>query len=198
MKLRRNRIGNSENRKCPTWRSTLLSLFVACTLVVQPAQLCALLESAPGHSHDDSHSHQGDSHHAKASPAVHVHEAASSSHHPHDHATDDSHTHNSHHEVAHQPTARASEYRLFIQPVPAPHVCCSDGGSTPVVTATTRRSAAPHERSTDLAFEHGVLPTMPDSFALTACHGRDGPLGRPLRSQFSAASLLGRAPPALV
>lgn len=56
------------NRTRPQPWSALLSLFVALSLMFSPAHLCALMESAPGHSHEtaSAHSHQNDHHHAAA------------------------------------------------------------------------------------------------------------------------------------
>lgn len=86
-----------------------------------------------------------------------------------------------------------------LQSVPEQHACCSEMDAPAVVASALSRFAAPDANSVDFSFMPATLPTTQDTFALTNCHGRDGPsLDTPLRSQFSPSSLLGRAPPVSV
>jgi hypothetical protein len=174
-------------KPAPSWWSPLLSLFVAFTLVVQPAQLCAMLESSPGHSHG-GHSHKGDSH-ASHSDASHPHVGASH------HQSDDNDQAREHHAAVEHEATEPAVGGLALMPSSSQHMCCSDDGGSHAVTAATRRSFSPEERLVSLSNDSGIVSATPDIFTLTACHGRDGPPGHSLRSQLSHSSLLGRAPP---
>lgn len=167
------RAAHSNNRRRPHWWSALLSLFVALSLVVPPSQLCALMETAPGHAHSDGHAHSGDAGHS------HSDEGAA------------------HHDDHHQPIAQHTD-KATLQPVPHQHACCPESAPLPVVMAAPSRSATPDESAIGVSFMPATLPAMQNIFALTNCHGRDGPDDSQPLPQLSRASLLGRAPPVSV
>lgn len=174
-KMMKARATRSNNRRRPQWSSALVSLFVALSLMVLSTQLCALMESLPGHAHTDGHSHAAafsrhDSHDGQAPGATHYGD------HSHDGAT--------HHATS--------------QPVPDAHECCSAMNAPPVIAAAVSRLSAPDRHSAPAAFALAVPSSPLDIFALTNCHGRDGPPDESLHSQLGRASLLGRAPPVSV
>lgn len=85
-----------------------------------------------------------------------------------------------------------------LQAVPE-EVCCSSRNAPPVVRAAFSRSATPDEHSTGHSLTAATLPLPQRLFLPANCYGRAGPArAQPLRSQFSATSLLGRAPPVSV
>jgi len=168
-----------DNRRRPPWWSALLSLFVSLSLMLSPAQLCALMEMAPGHAHVDGLSH------AATAPHTHSHDG-----HSHEAAPHDDHSHaGATHQASHQAT---------LQSVPQAHECCLDMKAPPVVAVGISRFTAPGSHSAPATYALAVLPAPLDIFALTNCHGRDGLLDETLHSQLSRASLLGRAPPVSV
>jgi hypothetical protein len=147
----------------------LLSLLALLVLVLSPLCRCAMAEASPDHSH--SHS----------AVAGHAHEAASEDHH------DD------------RGAAHHKDDQIALSPVPQSHICCCESSVPPVVLATLPHSAAPDASSWMPVFTPATLPVRQEVFALTGCHGRDGPPpDKPLRSQFLSSSLLGRAPPVSV
>jgi len=176
MKARATRFNN--HRRPPLW-SALLSLFAALSLIVPPSQLCALLETAPGHGHAEGHSH----------------EAASAHEHSHDGRAQkaDHHDDHSYTGATHHATKGAT-----LQPVPDAHECCSDMSAPPIVAAPVSRLASPDTHPAPATFALAVPPSPLDIFAVTNCHGRDGPPDESLHSQLSRATLLGRAPPVSV
>lgn len=165
------------------WWSCVLSVLVALSLLVRPSDICALVESSPGHSHAHASQHSDG-----ASPG-HAHNSVEE----HDH----SHHHGSHHDGGTQHESSPGDGRMSLSTPEAAHACCSDTSAPhPVVAASLRSFQADDSFSLEL-FAAATLPLSPDIFALTACHGRDGPPDRSLRSQFVPSSQLGRAPPAL-
>lgn len=176
MKARATRFNN--HRRPPLW-SALLSLFVALSLIVPPSQLCALMESSPGHAHTDGHSH----------------EAASAHEHSHDGRAQKADHHDDHSNTGatHHATKGAT-----LQPVPDAHECCSDMTMPPVVVAAASRLSVSASHPAAATFALAVPPSPLDTVTLTNCHGRDGPPDETLHSQLSRATLLGRAPPVSV
>lgn len=163
------RAAQISNRRRPHWWSALLSLFVALMLIAPASQLCALMETLPGHSH------------AAASGHSHTDEATAHHDHHHDAAA--------HHNAGHHSDGTAW------QSVPEQHACCSHLDAPSVVAAASSRFAAPDASSIGLSFVPATLPAAQDIFALTNCRGRDGPSDSQPLPQLSRASLLGRAPP---
>ena len=171
------------------WWSCVLSVLVALSLVVQPSLVCAALESSPGHAHPSS---GGQAHsHGASHGSGHSHDSADE-HHGGDHDGGHDHSNPAHHQDG------SDDGRLSLSPAEPPHACCSDiSAPTPVVAAPTSRSFQVDESTSVALFVPATLPPSPDIFALTACHGRDGPPGEPIRSQFLPSSPQGRAPPTL-
>ncbi len=165
-------------RRPPVW-SALLSVFVALSLILSPTQMCALMEMAPGHAHGEghprglasAHEHSGDGH---ALEAAH--------HDDHSRAVAPYHATNG----------------AILQPVPQAHECCSNMNEPPVVAAGISRFAALDTHSAAVSFAVAVPSLSQNLFAVTNCHGRDGPSDETLHSQFRRATLLGRAPPVSV
>lgn len=156
------------NRRRPQWWSALLSLFVAITIALPSSHLCAPWESSSGHSHGSEHAALG-------------------------HADQDGHD-GDHHADNHH--ADASDDHSSTPP--EQHTCCSDSEPLQAVVAAVLRPAAPDQIVVPVNYAVPTQPFVVDVFALTNCHGRDGPPGQILRSQFVPSSLLGRAPPFLV
>lgn len=176
IEIMKARATGSNNRRRSHWWSARLSLLVSLSLMLSPTQLCALMEMAPGHAHADGHSHAASGSHEHS----HNGQAQEASDHPHAGAT-------------HRTTNQAT-----LQLVPDTHECCSNMNEPPVVAAAALRLAAPDTHSAPATFAPAVPSPPFDLFALTNCHGRDGPLDETLHSQLGRASLLGRAPPVSV
>lgn len=170
----------------PQWWSALLSLLVILCLVVQPSHLCALMETAPGHSHVGGHSHEGDDSHAD--------------HHGEHHNATASHVHGyesgaDRHDDDHVGHARQHNANLTLSSLPEPHSCCSDSYSAPVAVAATSRIALPDAPILAPEFALAVMPAPVDVFSVAGFHGRDGPEVAGPITQLSRASLLGLSPP---
>ena len=112
--------------------------------------------------------------------------------HSHNSASSPANHHNYPHEAA---TEQQGSPKMAVLPLPEEDSCCSGGSAPLAIVAATSRFTAPVAQAVHLAFAPAVLPTASSVFALTNCHGRDGPPDAPLRSQFLSSSLLGRAPP---
>jgi len=165
-------------RRPPVW-SALLSVFVALSLILSPTQMCALMEMVPGHAHGEGHSH----------------EAASAHEHFDDEGAPEAVPHGDHSRAV---APYHATNGATLQPVPQAHECCSIMNEPPVVVAAVSRLAAPDTHSAPATFAPAVSPSPHDTFAVTNCHGRDGPLDETLHSQLRRATLLGRAPPVSV
>lgn len=145
-----------------------MSLLLAITIALPSSHLCALLESSPGHAHGGEHAALG--------------------HTDQDDHDDDHHADSHHNAAAGDHSSTPSKQ----------HACCSDGEPLQAVVADVLRPAAPDQIVVPVVYVVPTQPVVTDVFALTNCHGRDGPPGQILRSQFVSSSLLGRAPPSLV
>jgi hypothetical protein len=176
------------------WWSCVLSVLVALSLVVQPSLVCAALESSPGHAHPGSgaqdhsrHFHSGE--HSHGHDSGHSHGSAGE-HHDSD-SRDGGHDHSNpaHHQD------NSDDGRMSIYSSVQPHACCSDISAPRPIVASASRSFQINESFAVTLFAPATLPPSADIFALTACHGRDGPPDKPLLSHFLASSCLGRAPP---
>ena len=177
-----------DSRARSHWWSGLLSVLVALSLVVQPSLVCALVESS-SHAHSGAHAHS----HSHPHGSEHSHDAGSShEHHSHGHHRHGHHSHGHHNHEHHDDDGRMS---LF-EPGPA-HSCCSTNSAPRLVAAPVSRSFETDKSTSIVLFTPAAILPAQDIFALTACHGRDGPPGRLLRSQCLLTSLLGRAPPVL-
>lgn len=176
------------NRRRPLWGWTLLSLLVALSLVLPPTQLCALMETAPSHSHSTDH----------AKRSAHFHAGKASHSHSHEKSSSDSHaSHTSQSNDHHVAVSRSNG--AVLHSLPEPDACCSEMDAPNVVLAIASRSTASDEYVADLCFIPAALPKVQKIFELTYYHGRDGPASNiSLPSQLSSSSLLGRAPPILV
>lgn len=194
VKSMKKRPAPKSSRTRSQWWSCVLSVLVALSLVVQPSLVCAALESSPGHAHPSSvaqaHSHGGDHSHGESHGSGHSHGSADE-HHGGDHDGGHDHSNPAHHQGG------SDDGRLSLSPTEPPHACCSDGSAPRPVAAPASRSFQVDESLSVALFAPTALPPSADIFALTACHGRDGPPDKPLRSQFLSSSLLGRGPPAL-
>lgn len=172
MKLRATRF---QSQRRPLWWSALVSLAAVLSLLLTPPQVCAVMELLPDQAHTEGHSHAAVSIHqhdgdGHTAPAVSVND------HPH-----------------------AATHQAAWQSVPDEHDCCSNMDAAPVVAASSVRAVALDAHTTLAAFAPAIVPSSFDIFALTNCHGRDGPLpDESLHFQLSRATLLGRAPPVSV
>ena len=172
MKLRATRF---HKQRRPLWWSALLSVMAVLSLLLTPTQVCAVMELLPGQAHTEGHSHAAASVHPSEGDG-HVAPAVS----------DDGHSH-------------AATHQAAWQSVPDEHDCCSNMDAAPVVTASSVRAGAPDAHTTLATFAPAIAPSSFDIFALTNCHGRDGPpLDETFHSQLSRGTLLGRAPPVSV
>ena len=177
------------------WWSCVLSVLVALSLVVQPSLVCAALESSPSHAHPSSgaqaHSHGGEHSHGASHGFGHSHGSADEDH-GGDHDGGHDHSNPAHHQES------SDDGWMSLSSPEAPHACCSDiSAPTPVVAAPASRFLQTDESTSVALFVPATLSPTSDIFALTACHGRDGPPREPMRSQFLPSSRLGRAPPTL-
>ncbi len=161
----------SANRARPHLWPALLSLLVALTLVFQPSQLCALMESSHSHSHSHSHLHEA---------AEEQHESAA------------------HYDVDHHDAkdvgAHHGQGRLSVAPSSRHQADCCDDETQPQVAVSASRRSAP-DGIPVFAVAPAVFAATLAVFGPTSRYGRDGPPGTPLRSQLVPSSLLGRAPP---
>lgn len=184
--MMRNSTRQRDTSGRPQWWSVLLSLLVVLSLVVQPSHLCALMETAPGHSHAGGHSHGDDGSHAdhhgeyRNATATNAHgDESGAGHHDDDH-------------VGH---AHQHDASLNLSSLPEPHSCCSDSYSAPVAVAAVSRIALPDAQILAPEFTLAVMPAPVDVFSVAGFHGRDGPdVAGPI-TQLSRASLLGLSPP---
>lgn len=192
MKARQRQI-NTRTR--PPWWPTLLSLIVAFSLVMQPLCQCAMAQSAIGHSHQDApgqHSHdQMPSDHSCCSGAQEAGE------HHDDAQHDDAQRRHAEPTTEHRHSHHSDTRHASVSPFSQQHLCCCDTQVAPS-GAVLARSSAPDQNHQTWVFAPATLPVAFTVFALTNCHGRDGPPAAPLLCQFAAASLLGRAPPVAV
>ena len=169
-----------DNRTRPRWWPALLSLLVVFSLVVQPICQCAMAQAAHNHAHADEAARGGQ-------------ECC-----PEDAAQHADHHSDAHHDPAehHHSTHRSEKGASVSSPIQA-HLCCCDNEVIPGI-AVLSRPAAPEQSHFVVAFAPAKPPVALDVFALTYCHGRDGPPDKPFLSHSSASSLLGRAPPVAV
>lgn len=167
---------NLVKRTQPSWWSVVLSVLVALSLVLQPACLCAIAEASGHAAHGGGHSHgaKADDHHGGHDTAHH------------------------HQESKNRTDTQEISNAIPVLTATGHDACCCDSQSQPLVAASVSRSAAPDQTSLHLALSPVDLPFAPVVFTLTNCHGRDGPPGRSLRTQFVPSSLLGRAPPSYI
>jgi hypothetical protein len=184
---------NSRTRS--QWWSCVLSVLVTLSLLVQPSLVCAVLESSPSHVHPSS-GVQGHSHGSHSGEHSHGHasgrsDGSTDEHHGGDHDEGHDHSNPAHHQGS------SDDGRMSLSAFGHPHSCCSDGSVQLPVVASSSRSLQADSSLTIALFVPATMPPSADIFALTACHGRDGPPCEPIRSQFLPSSLLGRAPPSL-
>ena len=116
--------------------------------------------------------------------------------HSHSHAPASAHSH--HHHADEAVAERHNSPKMPALPAPEEDSCCSSGVVPLAILANSSRFTVPVEQLVHLTFAPAVLPVSSDVFALTNCHGRDGPPRVPLPSQFLLSSFLGRAPPVSV
>ena len=161
------------------WWSCVLSVLVALSLLVRPADICALVESSPGHSQAHASEHSN----------------GASSGHSHDSANDHDGSH--HHDGGAWHESSLGDGRMSLTAPGVLHACCADIPAPHPVVVSSLRAFQADDKSSVVLFASATLPLSPGIFALTACHGRDGPSDKPFRSQFLPSSRLGRAPPAL-
>lgn len=174
---------NVNKRTQPSWWSAVLSVLVALSLALQPACICALAEISAHESHAGGHSHSAETGHG------HSHEAATPDHHT-DHQS--SEQPEPQQEV---PDVRASGGSNAAFAALDHGACCCESEAQSVVAASVSRISVPDHASVRLACAPPYEVFVPEISTMANCRGRDGPPGRPLRSQFVPASLLGRAPP---
>lgn len=112
--------------------------------------------------------------------------------HSHSHASASAHCH---HHADEAVAERHNSPKMAVLPAPEEDSCCSSGVVPVAILTNPSRFTVPVEQLVHLTFAPAVLPVSSDVFALTNCHGRDGPPRVPLPSQFLSSYLLGRAPP---
>lgn len=204
----------STSRTRPLWWLRLSPLLVIWSLVLAPAHLCLFFESGTAHSH--THSHTATSAHSHSTTDHHAAEGDTANRDAGGHHADtnptgshdaDSHDAGGHDADGHDGLenhadeaggSQQAPHSMALLPVPEEETCCSSGAAPIAIAAHASRLTVPTEHCLDGTFAPATLPVTSDVFALTHCHGRDGPPAALRRSQFLPSSLLGRAPPVSV